>query len=147
MLRGRYGLLIGLVIAGISFFISGNTPVVTLHNTSQFWMYWYGFWNLIIACILVLSTLGFIAGGTVAGGAASGLLGGLLGSVAGAGGSLLMWIPFLARCVLLIGGPYLMWTASNPISNYGFQTTQAAMGGTLFLIGLWATRRMSSSSS
>ena len=141
-----YGLLIGVIIGAFYYLSSGNDSVFSLHQASQFWMYWYGFWNVVLACILLLSTLGFVAGGTVAGGSVGGLVGGLLGSMAGAGASLPMWISFLARCVFLIGGPYLMWTASDPISNYGFQMTRAAIGAILFLIGLW-TRRTSSSSS
>ncbi|HAU66436.1 MAG: hypothetical protein UT30_C0005G0042 [Candidatus Uhrbacteria bacterium GW2011_GWF2_39_13] len=135
-----YGLAFGIVI-GAFFYFFGSNDSLTLHYASQFWMYWYGFWSVIQGFFVLLSSLGFIASGTVVGGTAGGLLGGLLGSVIGTGGSLLMWIPFLARYALLIGGPYLMWTASNPINNDGFQMTQAIIGAILFLIGLLMIRQ------
>ncbi|MBI2474025.1 hypothetical protein HYV70_05745 [Candidatus Uhrbacteria bacterium] len=142
-MRGLYGFFIGILIGAISFFVS-NSVVLTLHNTSQFWMCWYGFWNFILGIFILLSTFGVTVGGAVTCTPAGGVLGGLMGSVVGAGASLLiLWIPFLARCVFLIGGPYLMWTASTVNE---IDVPRAMIGALLLLIGLLVTRRSSSSS-
>ncbi len=144
-----FGIIIAIVIAVFTIFVSSNTMEVGFISALDFLWVWYWIWTvlqgLIIAFIMLIITgvLTFSGANIL-----SSKAGAFLGIAAGGALSILFVTKLAIRSILLLGGVYLLMTSGNAEMTFSeFDNTKLIFGAILLLIGLIMSKNSSSSSS
>ncbi len=140
-----FGIVIAVIVAAWTVFISGNAMEVGFLSGMDFLWVWYWIWTVVIGGMILVVTGALTFSSADAMGSK---VGGLFGFAAGGALSILVITIVMISRALLLGGTYLLMTSGSPEMSFAdFNTNKLIFGTLLLVVGLVMSRSASSSSS